>query len=940
MFHDAKEIVNLLYLLRLNDGFYADDEDDVEEKLKTLATECMGNNQKLVELARGYVSFIRSDVPLIFPTRVYPKDINIYANHRTDTTKDKTMDKNVDVFYVTLQEGKQTIEYQKFIKNQVSVSDEDMRKALERAEAEEAEAEAEAEEAVAEEAVAEEAAAEEAAALADDATESMRGGGGSPETGLTVLNCTDELANRLDSLTKENYKLMLKEHAAKIHEIIGNIQATKEGVILVYSHFVTHGLAVLKKALECINYKQYTNVKKNAQEKIENTFIILQGQTAKSQGVGNTPANQKKLIARCNANDNKDGAYIKVILINDVASEGLEFKNVRQVHLLDGWWNFSKIEQIIGRAVRKCSHVALEPKKRNVQIFMYVALMPGEKNTVPTIDYNMYVWAHKQSTKIGEITRLLKENSVDCVVNNNSSIKPIVQDIQVADTRVNLLPNFSLTDKPFSAVCDFMESCEYTCAAAAASTASSHAASSHAAAKSLNEHLLSEYDVHWIENAIRKELRKNYFLSKLALKQRFPQVSPTTIEIALHRVTLNAQALHDKYDQSLPGTIAIRNDLVFFTPNTPAEKMQAPHVKLDIADKKMTAQQVMSAAPEMTAAPLLSAAPEMSAATEITGDNGIEERFRRMFDENKRNINTFIKKNQKIKEKKDMICFIQTMDYFSENFAQAFLQNIQKNYNDLFNRYFNMFSYSASASASASVINEKFLPHAIKDTSITLQNIKQTNMVTYFDKNLTNMNDSLELQLDASIRTKITRIQKKTCEGDKELFKSLFNPIKKQQNKNDLMKKKKKEEKEEKEEKGAGLGAGLGADAEGAGDLDICYVLFRRNDFLKILHVNSERLNDGVKIKNNFKINALKPFIERKKGIEVSVSNFDFMYFSIAERILLEEENEMECVIIPYMTRAEVFLWMKQKQKQKQKQINDEQKSKNKNEKNKVKKAK
>ena len=57
---------------------------------------------------------------------------------------------------------------------------------------------------------------------------------------------------------------------------------------------------------------------------------------------------------------NKDGEKIKVILITKAAAEGLDFKNVRQIHIIDPWYNMNRIEQIIGRGVRTCSHKDLE----------------------------------------------------------------------------------------------------------------------------------------------------------------------------------------------------------------------------------------------------------------------------------------------------------------------------------------------------------------------------------------------------------------------------------------------------------------------------------------------------------------------------------------------------------------------------------------------------
>jgi hypothetical protein len=69
--------------------------------------------------------------------------------------------------------------------------------------------------------------------------------------------------------------------------------------------------------------------------------------------------------------NNKNGEKIKVILITKAASEGLDFKNIRQVHLLDPWYNLNRTEQTIGRGVRNLSHCQLPFEERNVEIYLH-----------------------------------------------------------------------------------------------------------------------------------------------------------------------------------------------------------------------------------------------------------------------------------------------------------------------------------------------------------------------------------------------------------------------------------------------------------------------------------------------------------------------------------------------------------------------------------------
>ena len=53
------------------------------------------------------------------------------------------------------------------------------------------------------------------------------------------------------------------------------------------------------------------------------------------------------------------GGQVKVILGSQVASEGLDLKCIREMHILDAWYHLNRIDQIVGRAIRYCSHAAL-----------------------------------------------------------------------------------------------------------------------------------------------------------------------------------------------------------------------------------------------------------------------------------------------------------------------------------------------------------------------------------------------------------------------------------------------------------------------------------------------------------------------------------------------------------------------------------------------------
>lgn len=70
------------------------------------------------------------------------------------------------------------------------------------------------------------------------------------------------------------------------------------------------------------------------------------------------------------------GELIKVIIGTCVAAEGIDYSALREVHIIAPWHNSTRLYQVIGRALRNCGHKDLPSSKRNVKIFRYSACAP------------------------------------------------------------------------------------------------------------------------------------------------------------------------------------------------------------------------------------------------------------------------------------------------------------------------------------------------------------------------------------------------------------------------------------------------------------------------------------------------------------------------------------------------------------------------------------
>lgn len=211
---------------------------------------------------------------------------------------------------------------------------------------------------------------------------------------------------------------MLEEHSSKIHKILTHIKASN-GLILIYSKYLYSGIIPCAIALEHMGYHKYNNnniLKHMPRDKVpekKGSYIILTAEDSVS------PNNAGELM-KFNDESNMHGEQIKIALINDIAAEGVTFKNVREIHIMEPWYNINKIEQIIGRGVRFYSHHSLPEEQRNVGVFLHANV---DNSDVETVDYRRYRMSLSKQERISTIEKVMKENAIDCKINNISSVK-------------------------------------------------------------------------------------------------------------------------------------------------------------------------------------------------------------------------------------------------------------------------------------------------------------------------------------------------------------------------------------------------------------------------------------------------------------------------------------------------------------------------------------
>jgi len=206
-------------------------------------------------------------------------------------------------------------------------------------------------------------------------------------------------------------------------------------------------------------YEMFKKQKKNKSDFHPATFIIITG--SPDETGEDIPEIKQKIIRDIFNNvANKEGKLIKFVLGSRVMNEGITLENTREVHILDVHYNLGKVDQVIGRAIRMCKHMALVSDKNHfpqVNIYRYVVGVAKGLST----DETLYQKAELKYIIIKQIERLLKEVAIDCpmLLHGNKFPEEIEK---YKDCASPTLENVNKGKKICPAICDFKE-CDFKC---------------------------------------------------------------------------------------------------------------------------------------------------------------------------------------------------------------------------------------------------------------------------------------------------------------------------------------------------------------------------------------------------------------------------------------------------------------------------------------------
>ena len=257
-----------------------------------------------------------------------------------------------------------------------------------------------------------------------------------------------------DFLTPE----ALETYSPKFLHILDNIQDKEyEGLHLVYTQFRTaEGIGLFSLVLEKNGFARF-RIKKNHMNIWEiDISEANEGKPTYALYTGTETSEEKEMIRhiyngewdaipdsignvlKSKYRNNNMGEVIKVFMITSSGSEGINLRNTRFVHIMEPYWHPVRLEQVIGRARRICSHKDLPKKLQTVEVFVYLmtfseAQLKSDEaielkrkdlsKAVPkvpiTSDQYLYEISEIKANLTAQLTDAIKESAFDCYIYSN-----------------------------------------------------------------------------------------------------------------------------------------------------------------------------------------------------------------------------------------------------------------------------------------------------------------------------------------------------------------------------------------------------------------------------------------------------------------------------------------------------------------------------------------
>lgn len=252
----------------------------------------------------------------------------------------------------------------------------------------------------------------------------------------------NDFKKKMNSLKGQPVSEILKvveNYSTKFADIVKQV-IDSPGPVFIYTKWVAHGIIPLTAIFNAIGWSFLNQSMKTT----PSTYAVWSPGGLIDKGIvgeGDIDSYIKNMRQLFNSPENMDGGLCKVLISNVV--EGISLKRVNQVHVVEPWWNISKLEQIIARGIRLCSHADLPASRRYVDVFYHCSVLGSypEYNVKlyneisnagfygyykdlarSTIDQKMFVTAVRKQSINNQFEQILKESAIDCKLNKQGNI--------------------------------------------------------------------------------------------------------------------------------------------------------------------------------------------------------------------------------------------------------------------------------------------------------------------------------------------------------------------------------------------------------------------------------------------------------------------------------------------------------------------------------------
>lgn len=283
----------------------------------------------------------------------------------------------------------------------------------------------------------------------------------------------NQVADKTDILTKlreQSDKYLSEEGLAKwspkmlkmLRNLKDSVQGDARRSQFVYSQYRSlEGLGVFSAILEAHGFQRYRIINEGGQWKEDPS---MDDKPAYAFYTGEEKPEERELMRQAfnglysdtfpqSLKDSiaaRGKKLLCVLMASRSGAEGITLANVRHVHIMEPHWNPAVTEQVIGRAIRICSHATLPLAERTVRISYYLSVLPesaktGTDNnlvfirrndvelkryegdppqeTFMSTDEHLYELSFEKAELAKRITTLLKQAAVDCEIHRKLHLK-------------------------------------------------------------------------------------------------------------------------------------------------------------------------------------------------------------------------------------------------------------------------------------------------------------------------------------------------------------------------------------------------------------------------------------------------------------------------------------------------------------------------------------